>query len=71
MVFTFDAFMLPNAIPFIECARKTPYCSRKQAVNAGKRQTKLSGTPLRPYQCPHCNSWHIAKDQKAIKGRKR
>lgn len=35
--------------------------SQWEAIAAAVRLSAVRGTPLRPYQCGRCGSWHLTK----------
>lgn len=40
---------------------KVKYASQDVAQIAAARMSKHQGIPLRVYQCPACNYWHLTK----------
>jgi len=49
------------------CLRKTVFWSETIAKLKAKKITK-SGHPMRAYQCPNCNQWHLTSQVETREG---
>jgi hypothetical protein len=47
------------------CLRKVLYWSEIAASCAASRITE-QGHPMKVYQCPNCNNWHIASNKEEV-----
>ena len=46
---------------FYMCERKRPFLSEDEALRRAQQIAAKGGPPMKAYQCPHCNAWHLAR----------
>jgi len=54
---------VPEWIKEKGCKSKRPFNTKKGAKLGAKRWRKIKGTRLRPYDCPHCDKWHLTSQK--------
>ena len=50
----------PGAAARADCRGKRAYATPQAAWTRAVADTRLWGTPMRAYRCPHCGAWHVA-----------
>lgn len=46
---------------FYQCDRKFLFVSQTEATSRAESIRAKGGPAMRPYHCPHCNGWHLAR----------
>ncbi len=49
---------------FLMCGRKRQFVTEDEAKNRAQSIKDTSGTEMRPYHCPVCKGWHLARKSK-------